>query len=298
VGKPVVRVNGAVLTDRDLLREMLAIFPYAGQHNAGFPKAMEADIRRGALKMIVFEELVYQEAQRRKMTVPQATLSRAVVDFQKHFPSDQQFHEFLNKELNGSQAFLRLKIRRSLLIEEILKTEVTDKASLSAAQLREYYDKNPNRFKTADSLSIQTISFLPTDKATPGQALQVRKRAEDGLRQAKATKTYEEFGALAEKISEDDFRVMMGDRKSVERSQLPPEVQQATRAIKEGQVSDLIQIGQAYCIVRLNARTPAGTQGFETVKDSLREELQRTKTEKLRAGLDRRLRMNAKIEEL
>jgi hypothetical protein len=47
--KPVARVNGTVLTDRDLLREMFAIFPYAKQHN-GFPKAQEASIRQGALK--------------------------------------------------------------------------------------------------------------------------------------------------------------------------------------------------------------------------------------------------------
>jgi hypothetical protein len=67
--KPVARVNGAVLTDRDLLREMFAIFPYARQHN-GFPKAQEASIRQGALEMIIFEELVYQEAMRRKLTVP------------------------------------------------------------------------------------------------------------------------------------------------------------------------------------------------------------------------------------
>ena len=56
--KPVARVNGAVLTDRDLLREMYAIFPYARQHN-GFPKSQEAAIRQGALEMIIFEELVY-----------------------------------------------------------------------------------------------------------------------------------------------------------------------------------------------------------------------------------------------
>ncbi len=66
--KPVARVNGAVLTDRDLLREMFTIFPYAHQHN-GFPKAQEAAIRQGALEMIIFEELVYQEAVRRKLTV-------------------------------------------------------------------------------------------------------------------------------------------------------------------------------------------------------------------------------------
>ncbi len=54
-GKPVAKVNGTVLTDRDLLREMYAIFPYAKQHN-GFPKAQEAGIRQGALEMIIFEE--------------------------------------------------------------------------------------------------------------------------------------------------------------------------------------------------------------------------------------------------
>ena len=69
--KPVVRVNGTVLTDRDLLREMYSIFPYAKQHN-GFPKAQEASIRQGALEMIIFEELVYQEARRRNLTISTA----------------------------------------------------------------------------------------------------------------------------------------------------------------------------------------------------------------------------------
>src|SRR5580698_10544363 len=54
-GKPVARVNGAVLTDRDLLREMYNIFPYARQHKGSFPQELEPSIRSGALKMIVFE---------------------------------------------------------------------------------------------------------------------------------------------------------------------------------------------------------------------------------------------------
>ena len=69
-GKPVVKVNGAVLTDRDLMHELYVIFPYAQIHN-GIPKDMEPQMRRGALEMIVFDELVYQEALRRKMTIPQ-----------------------------------------------------------------------------------------------------------------------------------------------------------------------------------------------------------------------------------
>ncbi len=45
------------------------------------------------------------------------------------------------------------------------------------------------------------------------QAKEARKKADDALKQAKATKSYEEFGLLAEKISEDDYRVNMGDHK-------------------------------------------------------------------------------------
>ena len=36
--KPVARVNGSVLTDADLVREEYAIFPYARQHKAEFPR--------------------------------------------------------------------------------------------------------------------------------------------------------------------------------------------------------------------------------------------------------------------
>src|SRR6201997_1470104 len=95
--KPVARVNGTVLNDRDLLREMYAIFPYAQQHN-GFPKAQEAAIRQGTLEMIIFEELVYQEAVRRKLNVPSETLRRQAGEFQKQFPSPDQYQEYLHAE--------------------------------------------------------------------------------------------------------------------------------------------------------------------------------------------------------
>ena len=131
--KPVARVNGAVLTDRDLVREMFAIFPYAKQHN-GFPKAQEAAIRQGALEMIIFEELVYQEAGRRKLTVSAASLNRAEADFRKQFNSPDEYEQYMQIEMHGSRQVLRQQIQRSLLIEEVLKTDVEDKAAVSLSR--------------------------------------------------------------------------------------------------------------------------------------------------------------------
>ena len=306
--KPVARVNGTVLTQGDLLREMYAIFPYAKQHNAGFPKIMEADIRRGALKMIEFEELVYQEAKRRGMVIAPDRLAQAEKKFRAQFQNEQDYHQFVNAENNGSVQNLRTKIARSLLIEDLLKLEVNDKSWVSITEAKAYYEKNPQQFELPESYSLQTITIMPPVRPTreqpnppaptPEQLQQMRVRAEDALRQAKASKTYEEFGVLAERISEDDYRVMMGKHDFVDREKLPPEVVKAALAMQPGQVSDLIQVEQALTIVRLIAHNPAGLQKFDAVKDSLHKQLQQLKTEQLRSSLDKQLRAKAKVEVL
>jgi parvulin-like peptidyl-prolyl isomerase len=295
--KPVARVNGAVLTDRDLVREMFTIFPYAKQHN-GFPKAQEASIRQGALEMIIFEELVYQEADRRKLTISAERLNRAEADFRKQFNSPDEYTQYMQTEMHGSRQALRKQIQRSLLIEEVLKSDVEDKATVSLADVKAYYDKNPARFEQPESFSIQSISILPPRNAATGPEVvnANRKRAEDALRQAKATKSYEEFGLLAEKISEDDFRVNMGDHKAVNRDKLPPQIVKAALAMQAGQVSGLIQIENAFTIFRLNAHNPVRKQSLADVKSDLQTELQKSKYERLRSNLAKSLRAKAKIE--
>ena len=296
-GTPVARVNGAVLTDRDLMREIEAIFPYARVHN-GLPKDMEPEMRKGALEMIIFEELLYQQALREKRTVPAERLQRAEVEFRKQFPTEQEFDQVLQNEVHGSKQLMREKIRRSLLIEQMLKTEVTSKAKVTEAAALAYYKANPKNFQHPELFSLQTISIIPPPNPTPEIKQEARKKAENALKQAKTTKTYQEFGLLAEKISEDDWRVNMGDRKSVERDKLPPPVVNAALAMKPGQVSDLIQMGPAYTLFRLNAHIPAGVSPFAEVKAKLMTDMQKSKTDQLRAELNKRLRKTAKIEVL
>ena len=306
--KPVARVNGAVLTDVDLLREMYAIFPYARQHNGSFPKAMAADIRRGALNMIEFEELVYQEAVRRHMTIAPERLAKAEREFQQQFSTEQEYREFLKSETNGSLSAMRARIARSLLIEDLLKIEVKDKSHVSLAEARTYYREHPAQFRLPESYALQTITIMPPVRPsrtqpnppppTPAQLKEMRTRAEAALRQAQATKTYEQFGSLAEKISEDDYRVMMGDHKPVAAKDLPLEILAAVSKMQPGQISGVIHAEDAYAIVRLNAHTPERMQSFSEMSSQLRGQLQGKKQETLRHQLNAKLRKTARIEEL
>lgn len=294
---PVVRVNGSVLTEADLVREEYTIFPYARQHG-GLPKDLAPQIRNGALQMIIFEELIYQEALRRHMTVQPARMRQAEIDFRKQFTTPEEFNSLLQSEFHGSQTLLNDKIRRSLLIDAFLKAEVQNKSIVTPAEVRAFYDKNPDRFHHAESFRFQTISVLPPNKANPEQVNEGRKRAENALKQAKATKSAEQFGLLAEKISDDDYRVMMGQHQPVPVDQLAPQVVKAVFAMKPGDVSDLIQIEQAYTIVRLQEHIPAGQAKFDEVKAQLQKDLQQKKREQIRTDLDKKLRQNAKIEQM
>jgi hypothetical protein len=294
--KPAVRVNGAVLTEADVIREMYTIFPYARQHD-GVPKPMEADIRKGAIEMIVFEELLYQEAIKLKVPLGSGQLDKAESAFRKELGSSD-YEQFLRTECQGSKQVLREKIRRSLLIEKMIAAEVEQKSVITAAEAKAYYDKNPKQFEKPESLRIQTISILPPQNGEAVEGKAVRKRAEEAYKLASLTKNYQDFGLLAEKYSDDDWHVNMGDRKSVDVSKLPPPVVAAAAAMKPGEVSKLIQLGNAYTIFRLVEHTPESRIPFAEVKAKLQSDLQKQKRVELRAALNQKLRKDAKVEVL
>jgi parvulin-like peptidyl-prolyl isomerase len=297
-GKPVARVNGVALTDKDLLREELLIFPYAKQHGGAIPADMEPGIRKGALQMIIFEELVYQDAQRRGISIAPEKLRQSQAEFRRQFDSAAEYKQFLQAEFQGNEQLLREKIKRSLLIEKVLSVEVEKKAVVTLADIKLYYQKNPARFAYPESFAIQTISVIPPEKATATQLKEAKKRAEEAYRQAKATKNAEEFGLLAEKISEDDYRVMMGDHKWVSRDKMPPEMLGPALKMQNGQMSQLIQVGQNYVIFRMNRHIPAGKTPFAEVKDKLRVDMEKQKTNAIRAAFNKKLQQSAKVETL
>jgi peptidyl-prolyl cis-trans isomerase SurA len=296
-GKTAIRVNGAEISELDVRREMVTIFPYAIQHN-GFPKDMEPEIRKGAVEMIVFEELLYQEAKRRNVTVSPDKQAKAEAAFRKQFPNQAQYQQYLKVECKGSTDVLHEKIRRSLLIEKMMKLEVTDKSTVTPAMVREYYDKNGKEFEHEESVVIQTISIIPPQGASKDVIAGARKKADDALKQAKQTKTAEEFGLIAEKLSDDDWHTQMGARKPMNVKDLPPMVAKVVSPMKPGDVSDLVEVGNAWVIVRLYTHTPAGKTPFPEVQKKLSSDLQKQKTLDARSALNQKLHQSAKIEML
>jgi parvulin-like peptidyl-prolyl isomerase len=293
----VARVNGTGLTERDLQREMSKLFPYAGVHRGRIPGEYAVELRQQARNQIVFDELLHQEALRRKMTVPAATLADVMRQARERFPSLKEYQEYAVREYGSVQAF-EAQIRRALLIALLLDKEITEKARVSEAEIKQLYAQNPNRFRKPESVWIQSISLNFPPNATPAQRTALRERARNLLALAKATGSFEEFGRLAEKFSEDDWRIMMGDHKWIHRGRLPAAVEAVAFQMKAGEVSGIIETSEALVIVRINGVQPARQIPFSEVSAALREELEKAKLADARRQFEKYLRKTFVVEEL
>ena len=293
----VAKVDGVGLSVRDLQREMQKLFPFAGVHGGRVPGEYAAEVRRRALDQIIFEELVHQEARRKKMTVPAAMFNDIRSQAKSRFASGAEYESYAVQEFGSVQAFEN-QLRRNILVALLIDQEITQKARVTEAQVREFYNENKSRFMKPESVWIQSISLNFPPNSTPGQRAQARKRAEELISKAKSAKTYEEFGKLAEKFSEDDWRIMMGDHRWVHRGRLPSSVEGVAFRLKAGDVSDVIETSEAFVIVRINGQQPQTQIPFSEVAPALREDLEKAKVEDVRKRFEQRLRSTHKVEEL
>ena len=67
-----------------------------------FRRTWSRQIRKGALQMIIFEELVYQDAQKRGMTVAPEKVRQAQAEFRKQFATPAEYKQFLQSRVSRS----------------------------------------------------------------------------------------------------------------------------------------------------------------------------------------------------
>ena len=268
----VAKVNGVALTQAQLREQEEAIFPYFKMHSGDIPASAKPEIHRQAMEKLVLDELLYQESQRRHIAVPEAKYQKGLRDLRKSFNSPQDYRAAVTKKYESIAAFER-RLRRTLVINQLWDDEVKNKTVVTDVDLRNYYRKNQNRFVRPEAVSLQSISFMFPEDATPEKKEQMRKRAAEELPKAKAAKNYEEFGLLAEKISEDPWHVMMGDHKLVHRGEVDPQFE-VIYSMKPNETTGLIESREGFHILRVNEHQAQRQMTFSEIKDRLRKDLQ------------------------
>jgi peptidyl-prolyl cis-trans isomerase D len=158
-------------------------------------------------------------------------------------------------------------------------TAVESQVSVSDAEAADFYNKNQKRFGTEEKRAASHILIATKKGGSPADLAAAKAKADAVL--AEVRKNPNDFAKIAKAQSQDPGSAELGgDLGTVEKGAFVKPVEDAIYALKEGQVSDLVQSEFGYHIIKVTSVKPAAQKTLEEAKPEIVAELKKQKMSK------------------
>ena len=284
------RVNGQDVTKTDFDRLIKNMEAGRGP----IPAERRDEVLRAALDQLITYTVMKQEAASRKVPVTDADVDAQVSEMRKQFPSEAEFDKALAARSTTVEQ-LKADARIDMVINKMMETEVAQAVAATEADAKDFYDKNPDKFKQPES--VRASHILIKLEAKDDEATKKAARAKiDGL--LKRAKAGEDFAALAKANSADGSAAQGGDLGFFQRGRMVPAFDQAAFALKPGEISDVVTSEFGYHIIKLTEKKDGSMVLFDDVKPRVVDYLTNQKKQQRVDSFIEEAKKRAKIEVL
>jgi len=287
----VARVNGEDVKKEDFERMIRTIEARAGQP---IPPDRRDEILRGALDQLVVYTLLSQESKTRGIKINDAEIDAKVAELKKQFPTEDAFQKAL-KDRGMTLDSLKHDARVDLSVNKLMETEVASMPGPSDAEAKDFYDKNPERFKQDEAVRASHILIRVDEKADAATKKKARVEIDSVLKQARSGA---DFAKLAQEHSQDGSAAQGGDLNYFSKGQMVPAFEQAAFSLKPGQISDVVTTQFGYHIIKVIDHKPARTVPFEEAGPQIKQFLEEQKKQQHADAFVESLKKKSKIEVL
>lgn len=275
----VATVNGSAITAHELEAAINRLIPQATFHG-NVTQEKRDEFRDKALDDLIIRELKYQDALAKKIRPDKKFVKSEMEKIRKGFPSKQAYRAAL-EQAGYTENSLKARFEKDSVVKLVTEKTVVEPAKIGQAALREFYDKNPARFRQPDSVKLRIISFK--DEKKTGDILARIKAGED-------------FGDIASRMSEDNYRIKGGDIGYIHRGRIYPAIEEAAFRLKQGEVSEPILTEGYWFIVKVEDKQAERQLSFDEAKEKLEKDLVSKRAKELMEQWIAELRDKAKID--
>lgn len=243
-----------------------------------FPKAGTAEyqaLQAQAVTFLVQQEQYRQEAEALGLAITEADIDKELERVRKQFfdGNQKKLEEALAKQ-DTTIAELRSDIRARVLATKLTE-DATKGITVSAADIRKYYDDNKSQYEKDESRSVRHILLAVKDKNGGVDYPKSLAQADDVRAQLVAGG---DFAALAKKYSQDPGSKDNGGKYEFTRGQTVPAFDKASFTLDTNELSQPVKTEFGYHLIEpLAAVKPKTTQSFESVKAAIKSQLLETK---------------------
>ena len=226
-------------------------------------------LRKEVLENLIGRRLAYQESRRLGIQVDSDLVDREMERAAARFSTATDFTAALNG-VDLSRDRLRLQFRQDIAIRLLLEEQVLQHVEVNDRELREFYDNNPNLFKTPALVKASHIFIAAGSDSTREkrqEAVALLRDIQEQLAQGVA------FTELAIDYSQCSSSENGGDLGYFEKEKMIKGFAEAAFALNPGEVSDIVRTGQGYHLIMVEDRKPKMKLTFKDVREKLRQNL-------------------------
>jgi len=209
-------------------------------------------------------------------------------DRQKALEKNPQLKENFLRQIAQSMAIARLAKEKgfdkkpdvkeqmelfsdNFLANEFLKREVAQKVTIPEDEMKSYYDKNIDEFKTPEMVRARHILVKVTPSATEEDKKKAKEKAEEILGKIK---NGEDFIKLATDLSDDSgSKIKGGDLGFFSRGKMVKPFEDAAFSLKPGEVSGIVETQFGFHIIKVEEKKDPSVEPFDKVKDRINQKL-------------------------
>jgi len=281
-------VNGEKIEDSAIKQEIERLRPdYERAFSDQDPKEREAQLCDWSRENVIERVLINQEAKKNGEKIPESEIESALAKIKEQYENEEQLYKELGvKDDEEIKGHIELQMR----VEQKLNEVCRDLPKPSQADIQEYYEKNTEQFKTAESARIAHIVKYVNWQTDEETAYNTMRQAQDELKNAAA------FEAIVDKYT--DCGDSGGDLGNVVKGQMVEEFEDVVFNLGVGQVSDVFRTRFGFHIAKVYDRKPAAVRELKDAKDEIVNVLeQQIRGEAVDKFIDG-LKDKAKIEEV
>lgn len=290
---PVAAVNGETISKGQLDRELAGIQGRMARQGQPVPDGALAQIRGQVLDQMIGEELLFQESRKQKINVDDQKIQVQIDEMAQSF-EDKAAFDLALANAGLSREVLTERLRRQMAIQQLIEDKIVAGLEVAEARADEFYKANSEIFVQPEQVRARHILIRTEAEADAAAKAEAREQIDEIRRKAVEG---EDFAALAKTHSQDPgSKENGGDLGFFARGQMVKPFEETAFALKENEISQVVESPFGFHIIQVTGRKPAETVAYETVKPRILEHLkQQAIREKLDAYVDR-LRQGAKIE--
>lgn len=224
-----------------------------------------------ALKDLVDRQLIIDEFKTQGFQIPEYVVDdRINTVIREEFGGDRTAFVRTLRAQGFSLSRFREIEREKIIVQAMRQKAVRSDFVISPDKVEAYYRKSIAQYSTPEEIRLSMIVLRPGEdssdnpvEAKRAMAKEIRGKLAEGA----------EFAGMAQMYSDDSTGELGGDWGWIDRKTLNEQLNQTAFSLKPGELSDIVQLGDSFYIMRVEARKAATTRPLADVREEISKKL-------------------------